>query len=46
VSKIPPATWEDPDAFEPDEAREAGAEPNPLNAEPEWPNQEEEQNED
>lgn len=27
MSKIPPAAWQDPKAFEPDEAREAETEP-------------------
>jgi hypothetical protein len=29
MSKIPPATWEDPDAFEPDEVRKVTEEPDP-----------------
>jgi hypothetical protein len=27
MSKIPPAAWQDPEAFEPDEVREAETEP-------------------
>jgi len=29
MSKIPPAAWEDPEAFEPDEVREVTVEPDP-----------------
>lgn len=29
MSKIPPAAWQDPEAFEPDEVREVAEEPEP-----------------
>jgi hypothetical protein len=31
MSKIPPAMWEDPEAFEPDEVREVTVESDPEN---------------
>jgi hypothetical protein len=34
MSKIPPAMWEDPEAFEPDEVREAMVEPDPEHERP------------
>jgi hypothetical protein len=34
VSKIPPAAWEDPEAFEPDEVREVMVEPDPEDERP------------
>ncbi|MEP6476492.1 MAG: hypothetical protein ABJC60_04395 [Actinomycetota bacterium] len=32
MSKIPPAAWQDPEAFEPDEVREVSEEPEPDDA--------------
>jgi hypothetical protein len=34
MSKIPPAAWEDPEAFEPDEVREVTVEPDPDDEHP------------
>jgi hypothetical protein len=34
MSKIPPAAWEDPNAFEPDEVREVTVEPDPEDEQP------------
>jgi hypothetical protein len=42
MSKIPPAMWEDPEAFEPDEVREA-AESDPEDQVPKRPIEEDEE---
>ena len=44
MSKIPPAAWEDPEAFEPDEVREVTVEPDPDDEKP--PRRVEEDDED
>jgi hypothetical protein len=43
MSKIPPAMWEDPEAFEPDEVREQMAETDPEGEAPTRPAEEDDE---
>ena len=43
MSKIPPAAWENPEAFEPDEVREVMVEPDPEHEAPARPDEDDEE---